>query len=106
MPREFKFLTDNDNKNDEVEDWVGATWMWDDFGGHELVNRRWELVTAYYNGIRNFLSQFPEDFIVMIHSITGNNIRHSSDSDEEGWGFDILNEPLTIEYYRFLEDNE
>ena len=57
MPKEFKFLTDNDSKNDEVEDWVGATWMWDDFiSEYDLVNRRWELVTVHYNGIRNFLS--------------------------------------------------
>ncbi len=103
MIENFKFLSDD---NDEIiEEWEGATWMWDglDFPFQDLSNRRWEIITGEFVGIRDFLSQFPNNYIAVVHSITGNNIRHSSDSDEIGWGFDILTEPITVEYYRFFE---
>jgi hypothetical protein len=48
---------------------------------------------------------FPPMFIVAVHSISCNGIRHEADSPRDGWGFDITSDLLTIEYYNLTPDD-
>lgn len=101
MVKDFKFLQDNDNWLIPLEDWNGPSWMYgkiEDFDQCE-----YDIVTENHYGIHSFLNLFPDGLIVTVLSIVGPNNRiHSTDTHyEDGWGFDILNDLITIEWVRF-----
>jgi hypothetical protein len=65
------------------------------------------IVTEQYRGIHDFLSQFPNNFIAVVKSITCNGRTHTGTSIyPDGWGFDITSDLITIEHYRFTENDE
>jgi hypothetical protein len=103
--RYFKFLSDNDDVPlDEIvlhEEYDGASWM---YGRRENLDQYpHEIVVEYHNGIHSFLNNFPPGFIACILSITGPNGRiHTDDTEyDDGWGFDITNDLIGIEWVRF-----
>ena len=109
MIKSFKFLSDNDNNYpDEVlfiqEDYLqgSASWSW--FPLHPSDNFQFEIMTVTTNGIREFLYMFPEQFCVPVRTIVGPNgrVNHEESEYEDGWGFDIQTDQITIEYYVFL----
>jgi hypothetical protein len=97
MVKPFKFL--NQNEDEEYESYDGASWM---FGRMEDLQRyEYETYIEYHNGIHSFLSNFPNQYIVTILSITGpNNIEQNADTENDGngWGFDITSDRLRIEW--------
>jgi len=106
----FKFFGDN-NVGDDVptpidelidyEVYNGASWH---YGGRENLGQyQCEIVVEEHNGIHSFLSHFPPGFVVTILSITGPDGRfHDSDTDyEDGWGFDITSDLMSIEWVRY-----
>ncbi len=105
--RYFKFLSDNDDAPmDEIilqeREYNGAAWM---FGKRENLNQyQYEVVLEEYNGIHSFLNNFPPGFVVTILSIVGPNGRiHNNDTEYvDGWGFDITNDLMWIEWVRFI----
>lgn len=100
--RRFKFL--NDDVEDELiidEGYDGASWI---FGRPEnLTQYQYERVRENHYGIHSFLNHFPPGFIVTILSIVGPNDRVHTDLTEyeDGWGFDITTDLITIEWVRF-----
>lgn len=112
MVRSFKFMSDNDyDDSDDVlfiqDDFLegSASWIW--LPLHPEDNFQYEIITVTTNGIREFLYMFPETFCVPIRTIVGPNGRiNSAESEyEDGWGFDIQTDPITIQYYVFLPNN-
>lgn len=112
MIKSFKFMSDNDNvDSDEVmffqEDYLegSASWTWSPLFPPD--NFQYEIITVTTNGIRDFLYMFPETFCVPVRTIVGPNGRTNYDESEyeDGWGFDIQTDPITIEYYVFLPNN-
>ena len=107
MTDKFKFFKDNE----EQDVWIPipedvATWVWwDEVTPSNFDDFKWVLDTIECEGIIDFLSNFPENYIVPVHSITGNNIRHEYRNTGQGWGFNIQREHLTIEYYKLVPDN-
>jgi len=110
--RSFKFMSDNDyDDSDDVlyihEDFLegSASWTW--YPLHPEDNFRFEIITVTTNGIREFLYMFPETFCVPVRTIVGPNgrINFSESEYENGWGFDIQTDPITIEYYIFLPND-
>ena len=68
---------------------------------------RYEVVSELYFGIDEFISQFPDGFIVMVRSIEGpnnavRNIYNQYDPEDGGWGFDIVNDLISIDWIRIL----
>ncbi len=96
--KNFKLLRGEEDEELPIDDNT-ASWVWDS-EYVDLRQFRYEIVTSQHRGILDFLSQFPDHYIVIVHSITGNGIRHSHDSEREGWGFNIREELLTIQWYR------
>jgi hypothetical protein len=100
--RQFKFLSDD--VEDELiidEGYEGASWI---FGRPEnLTQYQYDIVRENHYGIHSFLNHFPPGFIVTILSITGPNNRIHTDLTEyeDGWGFDITTDLITIEWVRF-----
>ena len=99
--RDFKFF--NDNK-EEIEDqgYDGASWI---YGRVENLDQyQYEIIQEGHYGIRSFLNNFPNNFIITILSITGSNGRvHNADSDyPDGWGFDITRDRIIVEWVRFM----
>ena len=75
-----------------------ATWMWDD----EVFNPdrlRGDIVTGRFNGIGDFLYNFPENSIVIVRSILGVNSGIVHDGPGNGWGFNVREDLLEITYY-------
>ncbi len=103
--RNFKFFQDNeDDELIPIND--SASWMWaNEFGLNDVPGYHWELQSDVSFGIRSFLNMFPPMFIVAVHSISCNGIRHESESPRVGWGFDITSDLLTIEYYNLTPDD-
>ena len=109
--KEFKFLSDDDNEDDDflpIPDNT-ASWMWADetpfINGQFnkfIPNHRWVIEQTTAFGILEFLERFPDNSVVMVHSIEGNGIRHTSNETGRGWGFDIRATELTIEYYKLI----
>lgn len=100
---QFKLLRGNEEDDDSepIHD-DGPSWMWDlEFGLRPVENHTWILTSDNFYGIISFLNYFPNNFIVPVHSITGNGIRHSFDNrnNGNGWGFDVTSDLLTIEFY-------
>lgn len=111
MFKSFKFLSNNDNFYSEdylflQEDYLegSSSWVW---GPLEPSHIEFEIITVTTNGIREFLYMFPETFCVPIRTIVGPNGRvNSFESEyEDGWGFNIQTDTITIEYYIFLPSN-
>ncbi len=112
--KDFKFLNnseDDDLEFDPIPDNV-ASWMWADetpFINSEfnkfMYGHRWVIEQTNAFGILEFLQGFPDNSIIMIHSIEGNGIRHTSSESGSGWGFDIRGTELTIEYYKLVSNN-
>ena len=108
MIRNFKFLTDNDEE--ELEGFVNdlehgvASWMW----AHNDPDRdpHWVIDEMNTISIRSFLMCFPEQMIVPIISITGDNITMTIDNDHDPWPFNILGGTiLRIVYLRRIPEN-
>ena len=113
--KEFKFLSDNTEEDDDdfepIPDNI-ASWMWSDETHRTrseiykfAPNFHWVIEQTNAFGILEFLERFPNYSIVMIHSIEGNGIRHTSSESGGGWGFDIRGTELTIEYYKLTPTN-
>jgi hypothetical protein len=104
--RSFKFFEDNEEEDELVPINDSASWMWaDEFGLREVTGYHWELQSDVSFGIRSFLNMFPSMFIVAVHSISCNGIRHEANTPRDGWGFDITSDLLTIEYYNLIPDD-
>ena len=110
MIRNFKFLTDNDTNELEFGGFVNdlhdgfASWMW----AHNDPNRdpHWVIDEMNTISIRSFLMCFPEQMIVPIISITGDNITMTIDNDHDPWPFNILGGTiLRIVYLRRIPEN-
>ena len=107
MVKSFKFFDENDDEYVLRES--SPTWMWDtDFFVIGTRTHRWVIDRIQCSGILDFLSLFPDYYIVPVHSITGNGITHTGNSEQrnDGWGFNIREEYLTIDYYRPLPNDE
>ncbi len=102
MVKDFKFFQDNDKDYVLLDEYNGASWL---YGRRENLNQyRYEIVLEQYHGIHSFLNNFPARFIVTVLSITGPNGRiHTADTEyADGWGFDITNDLILIEWVRFI----
>ncbi len=98
--RPFKFFDDNEEDDYEPLPDNTASWMWaEEFHLGPVPNHEWVLRTVVANGIVEFLSRFPDYYIIPVNSITGNGILHNYHSENIGWGFDIRSERLMIQYY-------
>ena len=97
----FFFFEENDDDDEILDPWDGATWTWGRL--ENLVQYQYDIVVNDYNGIHSFLSHFPNGFIAVVLSITGPNGRvHNIDAEyNDGWGFDITSDLITIEWVRF-----
>jgi hypothetical protein len=107
--KSFKFLSNDDDEMEEYLNDSSPSWMWgEEFHMSPVRDYDWRMNVTVSNGIRDFLSRFPDYFIVPVHSITGNGIRHSfgNRNDGMGWGFDITSELLTIEYFTLIPRDE
>ena len=106
--KDFKFLSDDYDGYTPLPENM-ASWIWD-FNDNISVtsNSNYILVWGTFNGISEFLSQFPENYIVVINSITGveSGITHTSFSRRDGWGFNIQRDQITVVYYNFLPHGE
>lgn len=111
--RDFKFLSDNEDNNIEwdwdnlqprpiyddedyvlLDEYVGASWHFiEDDHNHFIM-------TEQHYGIRSFLNQFDNGRIIPVKSITGpNGFVHNINTEQEGWGFDILSDLITVEWF-------
>ena len=111
MIRNFKFLTDNDTNELEFGGFVNdlhdgfASWMWT---GSDYTDGdpNWVIDEMNTISIRSFLMCFPEQMIVPIISITGDNITMTIDNDHDPWPFNILGGTiLRIVYLRRIPEN-
>ena len=109
MVKSFKFFVGNEEEDDyliealaiEHLDDDSPSWSWTSimpFHGHT-----YDIVETQSNGIHEFLNRFPNRFRVPVISIIGPNGRfHDSNTEyEDGWGFDITSDLLTIRFLRF-----
>ncbi len=103
----FKFLSDNDD-DDDLEGipfgaWDSAGWSW--VRSDNMTEYDYDIIVDNHYGIHSFLNNFPNGFIVSVLSITGpNGFRHSIDTEGFGWGFDIQNDLIRIEWIRFIHN--
>ena len=94
---DFKFL----NKNDILEFYNNGA-IWEFVRVDNLIQYDYDIFTDYHYGIHSFLNHFPNNFIVCIISITGqDNVVHDIDNQGMGWGFDITSELIGITWCRF-----
>lgn len=101
--KNFKFFSEEDD--DELELDSSPSWIFDSY--INLQGLDYLIVTEQYMGIRSFLNQFPNNFVAVVKSITCNGRIHTGMSQyADGWGFDITSDLLTIEYYRFTDQEE
>jgi hypothetical protein len=105
MINRFKFLTDNDEDDltlpvYDIEPNF-ASWMW---VSGDMVDRdpHWVPDCMMTTSIRTFLGNFPEQMIVPVISITGDNITMTKDNEHDPWAFNILGgTPLLIVYLKW-----
>ena len=107
MVKDFKFFSGN-NEDDSlrfIEGWEGASWQ---YGRRENLHEyQYDIMFDNHYGIHSFLNHFPSGYVVVVISITGPDGRiHDADNCNNGWGFDILNDLITIQWVRFRNDNE
>lgn len=105
--RDFKFLTDNDDDGLEIEPLGENTpsWMWVSHWP-ESTNLPHEVMITHHEGIGDFLDMFPELAIIPVLKITGHigqreRVHTGLEINQDGWGFDITSDLLTIEWIRF-----
>lgn len=101
--REFKFFSGSEDDDLTEVGYDGASWI---FGKVEnLTQYQYDILVDNHYGIHSFLNNFPSGFVVTILSITGPNGRvHNDDTEyEDGWGFDITSELITIEWVRYRD---
>jgi hypothetical protein len=108
MISKFKFLTDNEEEDLTVPVYDiepnYASWMW---ARQENVNRdpNWLVDHMSVLNIRTFLSMFPEQMIIPILSITGNEITMTIDDVNDEWPFSLNGEtPLHITFLRWVPE--
>lgn len=106
MISRFKFLTDNDEEDLDIPiydiEHGFASWMW---ANRNHLDRHWETNEMTTTGIRSFLSNFPEQMIVPVLSITGDNITMTIENEHDGWPFNILGgTELRIVYLRWIPE--
>ena len=100
----FKFFSDN-NEQEIPEGYVNlenmdlAGWIW--FHIQPSNYQNYEMVTVETNGIVNFLRLFHPQQIVVVVMIVGPNNRIHTGYGDDGWGFNIQTDPLTITYLRY-----
>lgn len=105
MIRDFKFFSGNEDEYEEdfilPLDYEDASWTWTSL--LPLEDYTYDIVETHSYGIRQFLSRFPNRFIVPVLSIIGPNGRfHDANTEyDDGWGFDITSDLLTIKFLRF-----
>ena len=104
--RNFKFLSDNDEDDELVplED-NSPSWMWVTHWP-ESTEFAHDIIITHHEGIRDFLNMFPEHAIIPVFKITGyvgqeERIHTGIEQYDDGWGFDITSDLLTIEWVRF-----
>jgi len=105
--RDFKFLTDNDDDGFEIEP-LGdnsPSWVWVSLWP-ESIDETHEVMITHHEGIRDFLSMFPNRAIIPVLKITGHigqeeRIHTGTQEYNDGWGFDITSDLLTIEWIRY-----
>jgi hypothetical protein len=106
MYKEFKFLEGQTGyiflSNDI------ASWVWDYLLPYtEFYNQsnHYVLETGQFNGIIEFLQQFPPNYIAVVCRITHLETMSIHDRDNQGipWGFNIQTDLIEITYFRFLE---
>ena len=101
MVRDFKFFQDNEEEDDDIELYNGASWM---FGRTENIDHyEYDVIEENHYGIHSFLNQFPPGFVVCVLSIVGPNGRYHDDDTEyeDGWGFSITSDHINIRWVRF-----
>lgn len=106
MIGKFKFLTDNDEEELDVPIYDVepnfASWMW---ASRDHIDQHWEIDEMVVTSIRTFLMNFPEQMIVPILSITGDNITMTIENEHDGWPFNILGgTELRIVYLRWIPE--
>ncbi len=98
--RNFKFLSDDEPL--DFEEWDGATWSYVRL--ENLNQYNYDVMVENHYGIRSFLNNFPNNFIVSVLSITGpNGVVHTIDNQDTGWGFNILSDLITVQWVRYLD---
>lgn len=111
----FKFFEDNVSKEYEEEylgfdvgveeqtvheyDENSSSWMWT---REMIISQPYEIQTINCVGIADFLSQFPNHFIVPINSISSGGVEVTRNIVDGTWPWDIHNDLLTIEYLQFI----
>ena len=88
---------------DSSEEYL-PSWSW----AEELLyphDDRYVVTTEQHEGIWEFLMRFPYDTVVPVISILGpNGLLHTQNSNHNnGWGFDIDEDLITITYYKLRE---
>ena len=109
MVKSFKFFVGNEEEEDypiealeiETMDDDRTSWSWTCM--LPLDGYTYDIVETQSNGIHEFLGRFPNRFCVPVLSITGPNGRfHDTNTQyDDGWGFDITSDLLTIRFLRF-----
>ena len=102
--RNFKFLSDNDNDDILPLDDNSPSWMW---VAHwpESTGHTHEVMVTHHEGIRDFLGMFPDYAIIPVLKITGHigqeeRVHTGIEQYNDGWGFDITSDLLTIQWLR------
>jgi len=109
MVKSFKFFVGNEEEEDypiealdiETMEDDSPSWSWTSM--LPLDGYTYDIIETQSNGIHEFLGRFPNRVCVPVLSITGPNARfHDANTEyEDGWGFDITSDLLTIRFLRF-----
>jgi hypothetical protein len=97
--RSFKFFSGRSTglDLDSSPSWIYDTQV-------NLQGLDYQILTGEFRGIHQFLNEYPNNFIVVVKSITGNGRTHTGTTEYgDGWGFDITSDLITIEYYSFTD---
>lgn len=99
--KDFKLLSGFSN-DEEIDRINSSSWI---FVSLDNVSPNdYEIVTEYHFGIWSFLSQFDSHQIIPVLSITGpNQVVHNISTLNNGWGFEIVSDPITIKWVRLLD---
>lgn len=103
--RDFKFLSDNDEDDFIPLEDNRPSWMWVS-SWSESTGHTHDVMVTHHEGIRDFTDMFPDYAIVPVLKITGyrnqqERVHTGIEEYEDGWGFDITSDLLTIEWIRF-----
>lgn len=104
--KDFKFLSDNEDYIEPLGD-NSPSWMWVSLWSElESSEQSLEVMITHHEGIRDFLRMFPDRAIIPVLKITGYNgveerVHTGVEQYNDGWGFDITSDLLTIEWIRY-----